>query len=139
MPASTGAQNAMRYAYFPDQHRLAIEVSGRVTVHDTGDHWISGFSQQQSGGQTLGFTSQHGEVRLDSLPEVEAPVPARRANEQASTELPAEAVGRGAGGGPAAAIEILETITKLANLRDTGVISDGEFYDKKAELEALIR
>ena len=42
----------MRYAYFPDRHRLALDVGGRVSVHDTGDHWITGFSRQQSGGQS---------------------------------------------------------------------------------------
>jgi hypothetical protein len=136
VPASTGAQNSMRYAYFPDRHRLALDANGRVSVHDTGDHWITGFSQQQSGDQTLTFTSQHGAVRLDSLPQVA--VPGRHFDEKASTDRPAEAAGRRAGGSPAATHDILESITKLAELRDTGVISDAEFFAKKAELLARL-
>ena len=31
-PASTGAQNDMRYACFPEQRRLVVEVGGRRTV-----------------------------------------------------------------------------------------------------------
>ena len=43
---------------------------GRVRVYDTGDHRIGGFSQQQSGGQSLSFSSQFGTVRLEDLQEV---------------------------------------------------------------------
>lgn len=68
--ASVGAQNAMRYAYFPAPRRLAIDVGGRVTVYDTGDHQIGGFSQQQGGDQSLLFTSQYGLVRVADLPVV---------------------------------------------------------------------
>jgi Short C-terminal domain len=136
VPASTGAQNTMRYANFPDRHRLALDLNGRVSVHDTGDHWITGFSQQQSGDQTLTFTSQHGAVRLDSLPQVA--VPGRRVNEKASPDRPAEAAGGRTGGSPATTHDILDSITKLADLRDTGVISDAEFSAKKAELLARL-
>ena len=67
-PASSGAQNDLRYAFFPDRQRLAIEQNGKVTQYDTGDHKISGVSQQQSGsGGTPRFTSQHGDVDLGSL------------------------------------------------------------------------
>src|SRR5436305_995366 len=57
-PASTGAQNDARYAYFPDRRRLAIDVHGVVKVYDTLDHRISGFAQQQSTGGSMTFTSQ---------------------------------------------------------------------------------
>ena len=62
----------MRYAFFPDQHRLAVEQNGKVTQYDTGDHQISGVSQQQSGGNggTPSFTSQNGTVDLSSLKQV---------------------------------------------------------------------
>ena len=69
-PASTGAQNDIRYACFPAARRLAIQIDGRVTVYDTLDHQISGFSQQQSGDASLTFTSQHGLVRVADLPVV---------------------------------------------------------------------
>lgn len=71
--ASTGAQNQMRYAWFPDTSRLAIDSGdGNVRIYDTADHRIGGFSQQQSGDQSLSFTSQHGLVKLSGLRQVNA-------------------------------------------------------------------
>ena len=69
-PNSTGSQNYVRYAYFADARRLAIELDGKVTVYDTFDHRISGFSQQQSGSASLTFSSQHGSVDVSRLPVV---------------------------------------------------------------------
>lgn len=71
-PASTGAQNDTRYAYFPESRRLAVQAGGRTTLHDTGDHRIGGVAQAQAGGGpgSLAFTSQHGPVRLADLPVV---------------------------------------------------------------------
>src|SRR5579864_5594070 len=69
-PNSTGAQNDVRYAYFAQPRRLAIEMNGKVTIYDTLDHQISGFSQQQSRGAALTFSSQHGLVAVASLPVV---------------------------------------------------------------------
>ena len=66
--ASTGAQNDLRYACFPGSRRLAIQQGGRISVYDTGEHRIMGFSQQQSGDQSLTFTSQFGLVRVADLP-----------------------------------------------------------------------
>ena len=74
--ASTGAQNQMRYAWFPDTARLAIDAGdGKVRVYDTADHRIGGFSQQQSGDQSLSFTSQYGLVKLADLREVDLEQP----------------------------------------------------------------
>jgi hypothetical protein len=67
-PASVGSQNDLRYAYFPTMRRLAISQNGRVSLYDTGDHAIGGFSQQQGGDQSLTFTSQFGLVRVADLP-----------------------------------------------------------------------
>ncbi|MFL5257936.1 MAG: hypothetical protein ACJ8AI_34660 [Rhodopila sp.] len=58
-PTSTGAQNHSRYAYFAQARRLAVDVNGTVTIYDTLDHAIGGFSQQQSQGGSLTFTSQY--------------------------------------------------------------------------------
>jgi hypothetical protein len=69
-PSATGAQNDMRYACFPDHRRLAVAQGGQVRVYDTGDHRIGGFSQQQSGRQSLSFNSQLGTIRLEDLQEV---------------------------------------------------------------------
>ncbi len=67
-PGSSGAQNGLRYAFFPDQRRLAIEQDGKVTQYDTGEHRISGVSQEQSGADgTPRFRSQDGDVDLKSL------------------------------------------------------------------------
>jgi len=71
-PASTGAQNDARYAYFPERRRLAIGVHGVVKVYDTLDHRISGFAQQQSSGGSMTFRSQNGLVDVASLPEANA-------------------------------------------------------------------
>jgi hypothetical protein len=136
MPASTGAQNNLRYACFPDRRRLALDLNGQISVYDTGDHWINGFSQQQSGDQSLTFTSQYGVVRLDSLPlvgdgqasdftpSVPAAVPqqAWRPEVQPAAETP-----QGSG-------DILSNIERLAALRDKGIISEAEFAAKKTEL-----
>ncbi|MGB1028087.1 MAG: SHOCT domain-containing protein, partial [Rhodospirillaceae bacterium] len=69
-PSATGAQNNMHYAYFPATARLAIQINGQVSVYDTGPHQIGGFGQQQSGDQSLTFTSQLGLVRVADLPVV---------------------------------------------------------------------
>lgn len=69
IPASTGGQNGLRYACFPERRRLAIAREGRVTLHDTGDRRLTGFAQQQGGGGApLSFTGPDGAVALDSLP-----------------------------------------------------------------------
>jgi hypothetical protein len=70
VPGSTGAQNNLRYAYFPGARRLAIDVGGQISVYDTGNHQIGGFSQQQSGDQSITFTSQFGLVRVADLPRI---------------------------------------------------------------------
>src|SRR5208337_103354 len=41
-PSGTGSQNNIRYAYFANARRLAVEINGRVTVYDTLDHQIGG-------------------------------------------------------------------------------------------------
>ena len=65
-PHSAGGQNKMRYAFFGDQHRLAIDTGdGTVQVYDTGDYRIS--SVQSSSGGKVTFTSQQEEVDLATL------------------------------------------------------------------------
>ena len=67
-PNSTGSQNNVRYAYFAQPRRLAIELHGKVTVYDTLDHRIDSFSQQQSQTGSMSFYSQHGLVDVGALP-----------------------------------------------------------------------
>jgi hypothetical protein len=57
VPSSLGAQSEVRYAHFPATRRVAIDINGKVTVYDTQDHQISGFSQQQPGSGSLSFSS----------------------------------------------------------------------------------
>jgi len=66
-PSTSGSQNDMRYAFFPDKHRLLIEQDGKLATYDSADHRISGVSQQQSSGRNLAFTSQTGPVDLSDL------------------------------------------------------------------------
>jgi hypothetical protein len=63
-PASSGAQNDMRYACFPDRRRLVIQKDGRVTVYDTGDYRLTGFSQQHGSSQDLAFSGPDGTVPI---------------------------------------------------------------------------
>jgi len=70
-PSTSGGQNAMRYAYFPEARRLIIEEDGRQRIYDTGDHRITGVSQQQSSSRSLAFSIASGSVRLEDLTEVD--------------------------------------------------------------------
>ena len=59
-PSAAGAQNAMRYAFFPAVQRLVIDDNGAVSIYDTGEHYLTGVSQQRSGSQTLRFSGTDG-------------------------------------------------------------------------------
>jgi hypothetical protein len=137
-PSSTGGQNAMRYAFFPSSRRLAIDPGdGKVTIYDTGDHQITGFSQQQGGGQSITFTSQHGLVRVADLPKVSPAGAARSGPDTARHKAPDFAEPQAAA--PAGSAEdIFAKIERLGELRDKGLISAKEFEAKKAELLARI-
>ena len=147
-PNSTGAQNNVRYAYFAQAQRLAIEVHGSVTVYDTLDHQIGGFSQQQSGGGSLSFSSQYGLMDVASLPVVSrdgmAPMPAP-APMQAPMQAPAPFHNNAptpSAPYPAAAEagspDIFAAIERLASLHAKGVLTDAEYGNKKAELLARL-
>jgi len=151
-PGSTGSQNDLRYAYFPNARRLAIQQGGQVKVYDTGDHWVSGFSQQQGGDQSLTFTSQFGLVRVADLPQVfpqnaswqNPPPPAQDYAAPApfvpapdlppapafSTPTPPPATGFA----PSTAPDVFAMIERLADLRQKNILTDEEFAAKKAEL-----
>ena len=147
-PGSTGAQNDMKYAYFPGICRLAILLNGHVTVYDTGAHQIGGFGQQRGGDQSLTFTSQFGLVRVADLPVVPmggapmaeqpapqpdpgfASAPEPVAPEPMAPEPMAQAPAEPGGNSD----EIFATLEKLGGLRDKGILSDEEFAEKKAEL-----
>ncbi|HRE84330.1 MAG TPA: hypothetical protein PLN52_25035 [Opitutaceae bacterium] len=71
-PNSAGGQNSLRYAFFGDRQRLALDKGdGAVRIYDTGSHRVSGVQQQQAGGrQKVVFTSQEGQLDLETLKEV---------------------------------------------------------------------
>jgi len=133
-PASVGAQNDLAYAFFPETRRLAIRQAGQLRVFDTADHRIAGVSQQQSGDQSLTFTSQHGVVRLaDLAPASTAPAPPAAA----APPSPATAQPPQPGAPPregSSDDDIFAKIERLAELRQKDIISQAEFDAKKAEL-----
>ena len=130
----TGAQNQVRYAYFNDRHRLAVELHGRVTVYDTLDHQIGGVSQQQGSGGSLTFTSQHGTLSVAKLPVVsadgvQADVPTPRATPAPEPLRPPDS---------AQETDIFTKIERLAELHKKGILSADEFTAKKTELLARL-
>ena len=158
-PNSTGAQNGVRYAYFAQARRLAIELNGSVTVYDTQDHQIGGFSQQQSYGGSVTFTSQYGLVDVTRLPVMSvngvqqnnngfAPTQAvipeflpehLPAASVAQTPFPLQTESQSRPGKPTAGdADIFLMIEKLADLRSRAIISDEDFNAKKTELLARL-
>lgn len=149
-PNSTGAQNDVQYAYFAQACRLAIRVNGRVTIYDTLDHQIGGFSQQQSYGGSLSFNSQHGLIDVARLPIVSIDgVPQMAGNANNATPAPAFSQAAPAATIPssapqqretsnAAELDIFATIDKLAELRGRNILSEAEFEAKKTELLARL-
>jgi membrane protein len=74
IPASVGAQNNMRYAFFPDTRRLALEENGTLAVYDTGEHRLTGFSQQQGALGSVAFSTAAGPVPLSKFQRVQTPL-----------------------------------------------------------------
>jgi hypothetical protein len=130
--SSLGAQNEVRYAYFPATQRFAIDISGKVTVYDTREHLISGFSQQQPGSGSLSFSSHLGTIDVSRLPVIFAadgaktspkPMHEAAAEQQAATRKVS-----------ATHEEILAAIERMGELHARGVLTDAESSAKKAEL-----
>lgn len=67
-PDASSAQNGRRYAYFAEAQRLVVETEGVRQIYDTGNHRITGFSQQSG---ELRFRSQLGSFGLSELRRVE--------------------------------------------------------------------
>ncbi len=126
-PSASGSQNAMRYAYFANARRLAVDAGGEVWVYDTQGHQIGGFSQQQGSNNSITFSSQFGTVNLSSLPVVtrnENPVAPISVNSPSPTTNSAS--------------DVYSAIERLGDLKSKGILSDEEFAAKKAELLARI-
>jgi len=160
-PAALGAQNNVRYAYFPASQRLAVSTGGDVWVYNTMDHQIGGFGQQQGAAGSITFTSQFGTVNLGTLPVVSrggvpqppAPAPQQPAPQQPAPQQPAQqepvqqqppqqpvqqqppfepfSAPAGSSTNPD---DIIATLDRLGGLKEKGYITDEEFAAKKAEL-----
>jgi hypothetical protein len=128
--ASSGSQNDMRYAVFPETHRLAIARGDKLTIYDTGNHQISGFGQQQGSTGSLTLTSQHGVIRLDDLPVVSGAGSPENARDAARS--PADAAPSTPS--PADEASIFAKIEGLADLHSKGLLTDDEYQAKKSEL-----
>ncbi|MCJ2013524.1 SHOCT domain-containing protein [Methylobacterium sp. J-076] len=124
-PSSTGSQDGMRYAYFPESRRLAIDEGSGVVVYDTAGHEISGVSQSNG---LVRFSGAAGPVALDRLSRVGAEAPAVPSPSPRPPE-PAPPVASG---------DVLATIERLADLHARGVLTSVEFQNKKAELLARL-
>lgn len=67
-PSTSGAQDGLRYAFFPEARRLVVERGGRRQTFDSGAHRISGVSQASGRERSLVLSGDEGEVDLQSLP-----------------------------------------------------------------------
>ncbi|MES2661465.1 MAG: SHOCT domain-containing protein [Verrucomicrobiota bacterium] len=137
-PSSSGSQNNIRYAFFPQARRLVVQRDGNVTVFDTLDHRISGVSQQQGGNTSLTFSSQYGTVSTLSLPLVSGPglQPANNTNfaappapafQSPQQQFTPQAPNQGSS-------DVMSLLEKLGQLRDSGILTPEEFAAKKTDL-----
>lgn len=138
-PNSTGSQNNTSYAIFSNIGRLAIQENGKVTVFDTLDHQIGGTGQQQGGSYSVSFTSQYGNVDLNTLPIVSGednrPKPLSVNNiiqnqPEQIINVPEPVTNNNA----AFEEDIFSKIERLAGLKEKGILSVEEFENKKLDL-----
>eukprot|EP00903_Cladosiphon_okamuranus_P003651 g3649.t1 len=126
-PSSSGSQNNVRYAFFPQAQRLVVERNGDITVFNTLNHHISGVSQQQGGNTSLTFTSQFGTISTLNLPLVEGPglLPAEKPDSTnfaaAVTSAPINPPPVSRSNGQSSS-EIMELLENLGKLRDSASV-----------------
>jgi hypothetical protein len=157
-PNSTGGQNNLRYAYFGNARRLAVDLNGDITIYDTLDNQIGGVSQQQGYGASFTFTSQYGVVSVENLPIIshngvasvtpepiiEAPIVTPEVYqdpvvEQQPSQMTQEIkVSPTVSTNSAQENDIIDMIQSLAKLKDMGILTDEEFSSKKTELLSKI-
>ena len=136
-PGASGSQGNSRYAVFPQARRLAVQSGGGpVHVYDTLGHVIGGVQQQQGGlPGRLSFTSQYGTFAVESLPlaspaQATAPAAPPAPAEPAGPAAPPERVSSAGTDADA----MLAALERLGDLHQRGILTDGEFAAKKAEL-----
>lgn len=147
-PNSSGSQNGMSYAIFNNSNRLAIQLNGAVTVFNTLDHQIGGVGQQQGGNYSVSFSSQYGNVNLDTLPivsgngnqpePIQQPEPINQPQnnswEQPQHTLEACEPIQNNTSNISVEEDIFAKIEKLAGLKDKNIISVDEFENRKTAL-----
>ncbi|QDU28673.1 hypothetical protein ETAA8_37760 [Anatilimnocola aggregata] len=146
-PNGSGGQNNVRYAYFSNSRRLAVDINGQVTVYDTLDNNIGGVSQQQSGDGSLTFTSQYGTINVSSLPVISVngvPPTSQSSNSSYSpppapqytppTSISNQSASNQSTGSSYQEADIFGKIERLADLNAKGILSNEEFAAKKSEL-----
>jgi hypothetical protein len=74
--STSGTSPEMRYAYFPQNQRLAVEWHGVLTIYDTATYQFRGMLQAHSA-EAVGISilTQRGRVRLEDLATVTAAAP----------------------------------------------------------------
>ncbi|WP_437047523.1 SHOCT domain-containing protein [Streptomyces sp. enrichment culture] len=89
---------------------------------------------------TIFYVLLEGQRVLTDTPaqaESSEPLPAQPGVTEKILDLASSAIQRGKHGAPAEAAaqpDVIEQIAKLASLHDAGILTDGEFAEKKAEL-----
>ena len=137
-PNSSGGQNNIRYAYFANARRLAVELNGQVNLYDTLNHQIGGVSQQQGGGSSLTFTSQFGTVRIEDLPLISNPSGTQNQNVPVSSPSFQDTAPNSQRFPVESEADVFTKIERLGGLLAKGMISQQEFDAKKAELLSRI-
>ncbi len=156
-PASSGTQGDVAYAWFPQARRLAVRRGDRLAVHDTGAHGISGLAQDGGATPVLRLHADGREIALSDLPladdvsgtawtpprAIDSPLavaPDARPGATASATVGGNLDGSlGVPAPPAQRSgDPIATIARLAALRDSGALTDGEFAAKKTELLARV-
>ncbi|MDX1927958.1 MAG: SHOCT domain-containing protein [Pirellulaceae bacterium] len=145
-PNALGNQNQMHYAYFAAPRRLAVKTGSSVWVYDTLNHQIGGFAQQQGSNGGISFSSQFGTIDLSSLPVVSRdgqaaiepamqPVAPSMSIPEITTPStyapPTQATNSNEG-------DVIAMLERLGDLKAKGILTEGEFNDKKRELLARI-
>jgi len=145
-PTAVGSQNNVAYAYFPDKQRLAVKTGDQIWVYDTLNHQMGGFSQQQSTGGSIIFSSQFGAVNLSTLPVVSRNGMSQKSSPVSSVPRPSPSQPAGPFDSMSAAdtelsgnegttpTEILDAVERLGELFEKGILTADEFTLKKHEL-----
>ncbi|AWN15310.1 SHOCT domain-containing protein [Salinisphaera sp. LB1] len=124
-PTATGSQGDLHYAWFADQHRLALMRHGQLQIFDTGDHRITGVAQQQGHSHgNIQFTSQNGTIDLASLTPIDNP----------TTKTDEPSTGPSSSSNRRGGDDIIAAIERLGELRERGLLTEDEFKAKKTEL-----